>query len=126
MTGPADLVDAYLQCCEDRDLVAAAAFLAPEVRLQFPGGVTYTSLQEMVAAPKAYTWVRKQRDRYVVAAGAELTTVLSIGRLYGERLDATRFADVRYVDVFTLRAGRIVEQLVWNDLPEAGIGPVAP
>ena len=125
MTDPALLVDSYLQLCEDRDLDAASRYLAPDVRLQFPGGATYSSLREMVASPKAYTWVRKHRDRYVVSVEDDLTTVVSIGRLYGKRLDGTPFDDIRYVDVFTLREGHIVEQLVWNDLSQAGLVPAA-
>ena len=123
MTDPAKLVDTYLQHCEDRELDAASQLLADGARLQFPGGATYSSLQEMVEAPKAYTWVRKHRDRYVVSIEDDRTTVVSIGRLYGERLDGDPFEDIRYVDVFGLRENRIVEQLVWNDLPEAGLVP---
>ncbi|MBC9734629.1 nuclear transport factor 2 family protein [Nocardioides marmotae] len=125
MTDPARLVDTYLQHCEDRELDAASRFLGPGARLQFPGGATYSSLQEMVGSPKAYTWVRKHRDRFVVSVEGDLTTVVSIGRLYGERLDGTPFEDIRYVDVFGLRDGLIVEQLVWNDLPEAGLVPAS-
>jgi len=121
----ARLVDSYLQHCEDRELDEAERYLDPEVRLEFPGGASYPSLRAMVEAPKAYTWVRKHRDRYAVSVEGELTTVVSVGRLYGERLDGRAFEDIRYVDVFTLRHDRIVEQLVWNDLPEAGVVPAA-
>lgn len=123
MTDPIVLVDTYLQHCEDRELDEAAQYLAPTARLQFPGGATYSSLREMVTAPKSYAWVRKHRDRYVVGVEGESTSVVSIGRLYGERLDGTAFDDVRYVDVFRLEAGLIVEQNVWNDLAAVGITP---
>ncbi len=125
MNDPARLVDDYLQCCEDRDLVAASQYLARGVRLVFPGPTTFASLQEMVAAPKAYAWVRKHRDRVVVQVDDDESSVVSIGRLYGERLDGTPFEDVRYVDVFLLRDGLIVEQLVWNDLAAVGLAPPA-
>jgi hypothetical protein len=113
-------VDGYLQLCEDRDLDAAARCLASGVRLEFPGGVVYRSLEEMAAASAGrYRWVRKRRERYLVGDGS---TVTSIGTLYGQRLDGTPFEGVRYVDVFVLDdAGRITEQLVWNDLAEVGI-----
>ncbi|MDT9593592.1 nuclear transport factor 2 family protein [Nocardioides zeae] len=125
MTGPAALVDAYLQACEDRDLATASGYLAPGVRMQFPGGVTYASLEDMVAAPKPYAWVRKHRDRYEVGTDGDRTTVVSTGRLHGRRHDGSEFADVRYIDLFTLRADLIVEQLVWNDLPLAGPWPAS-
>lgn len=118
---PIAVVDAYLQLCEDRELDAAAVHLSPAAVLQFPGGAEYGTLAEMIAAPKAYKWVRKHRDRYAVGRDGERTVVTSIGRLYGERLDGERFDDIRYIDVFVLRDGLIEEQLVWNDLCLAGI-----
>jgi hypothetical protein len=121
----AQLVDAYLQLCEDRDLESAARYLAPGVRLQFPGGAEYRSLPEMAAGARgAYRWVRKRRDRFAVGTLDGRTTVTSIGTLYGERLDGEPFEGIRYVDVFVLDAdGLITEQLVWNDLAVAGIVP---
>ncbi len=120
MNDAAALVDRYLQLCEDREVEAAVAHLAPSVRIQFPAGEVYGSLAELVAAPKSYTWVRKNRDRFAVGTEGDSTVVTSIGRLYGERLDGTTFEDIRYVDVFVVRNGLIVEQLVWNDLSEYG------
>jgi hypothetical protein len=118
---PETLVDTYLQHCEDRELDQASAYLSPELHLQFPGAVEYDALAPMIASPKPYAWVRKHRDRFVVGVEGDDTSVVSIGRLYGERHDGSTFADVRYVDVFVLRGGLITEQLVWNDLCEAGI-----
>ena len=68
--------------------------------------------------------MRKHRDRYLVGTEGD-PTVVSLGRLYGERLDGTAFDDIRYADVFVLRNGLIVEQHVYNDLSESGCrGPV--
>lgn len=120
VTDPVVLVDNYLQLCEDRDVEAAAAYLCPSARIQFPAGESYASLAELVAAPKPYRWVRKMRDRFFVGAEGDATIVTSIGRLFGEWLDGTPFRDIRYIDVFTVRGGFIAEQLVWNDLCESG------
>jgi hypothetical protein len=122
----AAVVDAYLQLCEDRDLDAAAAYLSPAVRLQFPGGAEYRSLAEMVADNGGkYRWVRKRRDRFAVGTLDGRTTVTSLGTLYGEALDGTPFEGIRYVDVFVLDDdGLIAEQLVWNDLVITGIVPL--
>ena len=126
MTDPVALVDRYLQLCEDREVEAAAAHLSQSIRIQFPAGEVYGSLGELVAAPKPYAWVRKRRDRFAVGAEGDATVVTSIGRLYGEKLDGTRFEDIRYVDVFVVRDGLIVEQLVWNDLSENGFRAPVP
>lgn len=129
---PAQLVDTYLQLCEDRDLEAAARYLSPDVRLEFPGGEEFRSLAELVAASGGkYRWVRKRRTRFAVGEIDGQTTVTSIGTLYGEALDGTPFEGIRYVDFFVVDAdGLIVEQLVWNDLVITGVvalpAPAAP
>jgi len=120
-------IDTYLQLCEDRQLDEATNYLADSVKLIFPGNRTYASLQEMAQASKGrYAWVKKHRTDYAVGervAGDGITeqVVTSIGTLYGEKLDGSSFEGVRYIDVFTLRDGRIVRQEVWNDLAETGV-----
>lgn len=123
----ATAIDTYLQLCEDRQLDEATDYLADGVQLIFPGNRTYSSLQEMAQASKGrYAWVKKQRTDYAVGErtapdGVTEQVVTSIGTLYGEKLDGSSFEGVRYIDVFTLRDGRIVRQEVWNDLAESGI-----
>jgi hypothetical protein len=120
-------VDEYLQLCEDRQLEKASEFLASGVDIVFPGNRKYTNLQQMAAASvRRYSWVRKNRTHYslgerVAADGQVEQIVTSAGTLYGEKLDGTPFADIRYIDVFTLRDGLIARQEVWNDLSENGI-----
>jgi ketosteroid isomerase-like protein len=103
------------------------AYLADGVEIIFPGNRAYASLQEMAQASKGrYAWVRKNRTDYSVGertARTESTEqiVTSIGTFYGEKLDGSTFDGIRYIDVFTLRDGRIVRQEVWNDLAETGI-----
>lgn len=122
------LVDRYLRLCEDRELDEASALLAPGARLVFPGNRVHSSLPEMAAASTMrYRWVRKERERYFEGvAGGGLATVTSLGTLYGEDLAGRPFSDVRYVDVFVLRDGLIVEQHVYNDLALAGIAASPP
>jgi hypothetical protein len=120
---PAEMVDTYLQLCEDRELEAASRYLSPDVRLEFPGGEVFGSLAELVAASGGkYRWVRKRRTRFAVGEIDGQTTVTSIGTLYGEALDGSPFEGIRYVDFFVVGAdGLIREQLVWNDLVITGV-----
>lgn len=116
---PADLIDRYLQLCEDRQLAEAGALLAPGVLIVFPGGRVFGSLTEMAAAATGrYRWVRKHRDRYLVGteAGGDRISVTSLGTLYGEGNDGSPFDQIRYADVFLLKDGLITEQHVYNDL----------
>jgi hypothetical protein len=41
--------------------------------------------------------------------------------LYGENLQGVAFEGIRYVDVFVIKNGLIIEQRVWNDLAETGV-----
>ena len=124
---PSKVIDHYLQLCEDRQLDEASTYLADGVEIVFPGNRTYASLQQMAQASKGrYAWVRKHRTDYSVGErtapdGATEQIVTSIGTLYGEKLDGSPFDGIRYIDVFTIRDGRIVRQEVWNDLAETGI-----
>lgn len=117
------LVDRYLQHCEDRELSAASAMWGKRaVRIEFPGPVVFSSLEELVAGVRGqYAWVRKHRDEYAAAVNDAAITVTSIGRLYGENMDGVAFDDVRYVDVFTVVDGEICAQRVWNDLLISGV-----
>lgn len=123
----AEAIDTYLQLCEDRELDQASDYLADGVELIFPGNRSYASLQEMAQASKGrYAWVKKHRTDYSVGErtapdGTTEQVVTSIGTLYGEKLDGTPFEGIRYIDVFTVRNGRIVRQEVWNDLAETGV-----
>jgi hypothetical protein len=116
---PAAGIDGFLQLCEDRQLDVAQLCMRPDVTLFWPGGARYSSLQEMVAgAAGRYRWVKKHRDHYAVGTDTQgRTVVTSRGRLFGENLHGVPFEDIRYVDVFVLEDGLIVEQHVWNDFP---------
>ena len=122
-----EMIDTYLQLYEDRKLSEASQFLATDVELTFPGERRYSTLDEVVAASRnRYAWVRKNRDEYIVAERSASDdspehVVTSIGTLYGEKVGGESFQGIRYVDIFTIRDGLIVEQRVWNDLAEVGI-----
>lgn len=117
------LVTGYLDACERRDLEAAATALAPDARLTFPGGRVFTDLPAMVAdASQRYRVVRKHAARTFASAEEEgAWTVVQSGALSGEGLDGRPFSGIRYLDVFRVRDGLIVEQQVYNDFAEAGI-----
>ncbi len=117
-----ELVDQYLQLCEDRQLDEASNFLDPEIFMVFPGNKKFTSLQDMARGAKGrYNWVKKKRTNFTACATGKDTIVTSRGTLYGEGLDGTPFANIRYIDFFIIRNEKIVEQHVWNDLAELGV-----
>jgi hypothetical protein len=124
MDGPAELVRAYLAAMEARDLPRAEAFLAPGFTMVFPGGARFTALADLVARSRSrYRFVRKTYERFDVAASPDGAVVYCFGTLSGEWPDGTPFADIRFIDRFTVRAGKLADQMVWNDLAEVrGVG----
>lgn len=102
---------------------AAERRLAANVVMVFPGDRVFSSLKDVgVFAAERYRSIDKRRETYDVFATDEGEDIVySLGTLFGENRWGVTFANVRYVDRFCLRGGRIVEQRVWNDLTETGV-----
>jgi hypothetical protein len=114
-----DIVRAYLDMMEARDLMRAKRFLAPGFVMTFPGGARFTTLEALVAwAQPRYRWVKKRCDRFDAAQGRTGTAVYCFGTLYGEWPDGAPFEGIRFIDRFTVRGGKLIDQMVWNDLGE--------
>ena len=69
---------------------------------------------------KRYKWVKKRFLRTDAALDPETgdVHVYNTGHLYGEWPDGTPFDGNRYMDIFTVRDGKIVSTDVWNDSAE--------
>lgn len=118
----AAMIDKFLQLNEDRKIDEVQAMMSPDCVIEFPGGNRFKSIADMVENAKGrYNWVKKHRDRYFVGVNGNQTTVTSLGTLYGENLDGVAFDGIRYVDVFIIENGLIIEQRVWNDFGETGV-----
>jgi len=124
-TTATETVRQFLRLVEARDLDAAATFLGPDVEITFPGARVFTTLEQQVESSGGrFRHVRKNFERFDVVAASDAddpTVVYAFGTLSGEGLDGTTFEGVRFIDRFTLRAGKIVDQKVWNDLAEQGV-----
>jgi hypothetical protein len=117
----------FLSLFAERRYAEANAFLAPGCRMLFPGGVVYTDCTELPKKASAmYRWVKKVFQRFDEYEAADGTVVYSYGGLRGEWADGTPFEGIRYIDRFLIRDGRIVDQLVWNDLGVAVIARQTP
>jgi hypothetical protein len=114
------IVETFLRSLEARDLEAAAAFLAPEVRMTFPGANVFARLEDVVAWSRGrYRSARKTfRSFDELRLDPDRTIVYCRGVLSGEWMDGRPFQNVRFIGRFELRGGRIVDQEVWNDLAE--------
>ncbi len=115
----AQLVHDFLASMEARDLDAAKEKLAAGFSMTFPGGITMTTLEELVAWSKPrYRFVRKSYERFDVASGDTGPAVYCFGTLAGEWLDGTAFDSIRFIDRFETAGGKLTRQDVWNDMGE--------
>lgn len=126
MTNPDDatardarIVTAYLEASMVPDPELAASYMAPDIPITFTGARAFTHPREVTAFNAGrYAWVKKRMERLDVVPGDGVTTVYSLGTLYGAWPDGTPFEGNRYVDRFTVRDGKIVTMEVWNDSAE--------
>ena len=118
---PAQIVDDYLRLLMIPDPAAASRYVAPDLRIRFTGGRAMSAPAECAAFNATrYRWVKKRIDATETVAGGtpEHTVVYSLGTLYGEWPDGTPFEGIRFIDRFTIRDGKLADQLVWNDIAE--------
>jgi ketosteroid isomerase-like protein len=121
-TDAAETVRRYLRLVEARDLEAATRVLDPDVTITFPGGRKFKTLEDQVASSGLrFRSVRKSFEQFDTIVVDERVVVYVFGTLDGIAVDGRSFASVRYLDRFELRDGRIVSQMVWNDLAETGV-----
>lgn len=115
-----DTVRFFLAAMDARELEKAQDFLAADFQMTFPGGVVFSTLDHMVAWGKArYRRISKSYERFDEVAEGKKVIVYCFGTLAGEWPDGTPFSGIRFVDRFTMSGGKIVDQMVWNDLAEA-------
>ncbi len=120
----------YLAAMEARDLEKAKTFLSPGFTMVFPGGHEFRTPEELIVWAKSrYQQVAKEYEAFesvaVVAAEGETaenidgeTIVYCRGTLFGQWLDGSSFAGIRFIDRFTVSGDQIISQVVWNDLAE--------
>ncbi|MGB2202378.1 MAG: nuclear transport factor 2 family protein [Pseudooceanicola atlanticus] len=115
------VVETYLELSMVPDPEGASAWLAPDFRMTFTGGRRMSGPADSAAFnARRYAWVKKRFLRTDAALDPDTgeVRVFNTGYLYGEWPDGTPFETNRYIDIFTVRDGRITETQVWNDSAE--------
>lgn len=114
-----ELVKAFLQAMQERDLTLAQGFLHPEFAMCFPGGKQLNTLPELVVwSQQRYSTIRKNCTHFEESWQGDVTVVFCHGTLQGTELDGERFEGIRFIDRIEVRDGLITRQDVWNDLAE--------
>ncbi len=117
-----ETVTRFVRLVEERRLGEAASYLGAGASLTFPGGRTFSSLEEQVSSSAGrFRGVRKVFECFDVSTSGELTIVYLSGTLEGKDLEGNRFSGVRFIDRFELAGDQIVDQKVWNDMAESGV-----
>ena len=117
---PEQIVNAFLNAMENRNLEEAQHYVDDRFEMIFPGGFTFHTLEEMVSwAAHRYQKIGKAFDGFDTALCGTQAVVTCFGRLHGLWPDGTAFSDVRFMDRFTIAEGKIISQMIWNDLAEA-------
>jgi phenylpyruvate tautomerase PptA (4-oxalocrotonate tautomerase family)/ketosteroid isomerase-like protein len=121
------VVQDYLSAMERRDLAAATGLLAEGFTMTFPGKAVFRRPEELVEWAKArYRAVAKIYERFDEATDKDGAVVYCFGTLHGEWPDGKPFEGIRFIDRFKVSRGRIVDQMVWNDLAEVRATPTVP
>ena len=116
---PEQIVREYLAAREARDYERANSLLHADFSMCFPGGVRLSRLTDLSArAGRRYRFVHKRYEGFDTFDDGLCAIVYCRGVLNGEALDGTPISDVRFIDRFELRDGRLIDQQVWNDLAE--------
>ncbi|WP_298964062.1 tautomerase family protein [uncultured Roseibium sp.] len=119
-----EIVRAFLQAMEAREIETARAFLAEQFAMYFPGAQPMFDLEALIEwAKQRYRFVKKTYLGFDVmqSSGPEVL-VYCHGTLSGEWLGGTSFESIRFIDRFELVDGKIYRQDVWNDIAEVKAG----
>lgn len=116
---PSHIVRTFLDAMERRDLAASNRMLADNFKMVFPGNTSFRRLEDLVAwAATRYLSVTKTIVDIVEIHESDRSIVFCWGTLEGRWPDGASFAGIRFIDRFEIRAGKLVDQQVWNDLAE--------
>ena len=110
----------YLDALENQDLVLAKSFLSNNSKFIFPGNNVFLTLEGVRDWAKLrYHWIKKNYDHFdPLMTDDNIIIVYCYGTLYGEWLDRSTFSKIRFIDRFTLKGDKLLDQMVWNDLAE--------
>ncbi len=117
-----EVVTRFLRLMEERDLVAASRYVAPDIDIVFPGDRHFRDLKDLVeSAGKRYRSVAKNIELVDSMSNGAESVVYVIGRLSGVDAKGTSFSDVRFIDRLVVSDDLITDHRVWNDLAETGV-----
>ena len=114
-----DVARRFLGAVADRDLDGAEALTSDAFQMVVSGGHQFDSLRAFVGySSTRQKAVAKHTDHFEALADEDGVVVYCFGTMSGTWLDDSPYANVRYIDRFLVRDGRIVDMKVWSDMAE--------
>ena len=114
-----DVAQAFLAAVAGRDLDSAEALTSDDFRMVVSGGHAFDSLRSFVGySTTRQKAVAKHTDRFEALIDGDAVVVYCFGTMSGTWLDDSPYQDVRYIDRFVIRNGRISDMKVWSDMAE--------
>lgn len=114
------LVREFIDAIDRLDPGTARKLSAPDARYVSAGGTETGSLDEIVTRlGQRYRQIGKKIERFDRVEMKDGDVVFVSGTLHGAWEDGAPFENVRFVDRYEIRAGKIAQQEVWNDAADA-------
>lgn len=119
MDTPTDVAKAFLEAMGRRDFEAMEKLMAPEFKMTVSGGLVFRHPREFAANSRTkQRSAKKTTDRYDEIKTADGGIVFAMGSMAGEWNNGTAYANIRYIDRFEIRSGKIVDMHVFSDMAD--------
>jgi ketosteroid isomerase-like protein len=113
------VAEAFLQAVSNRNLERAAALTADDFNMVVSGGHQFDNLPSFVAySGTRQRSVAKHTDRFEALTAEDGVVVYCFGTMSGAWLDGSPYQNVRYIDRFLIRNGKIAAMNVWSDMAD--------
>ncbi|MCG7625158.1 hypothetical protein [Epibacterium sp. Ofav1-8] len=115
------LIQNYLEAMQTDDIETVAALSVDDPYLEYPGGVSFTALEELLKwSHGRHKFVRHQIERVepVPAQPGKATPVWVNGTLRGAFADGETYEGIRFAYRFEVVGGKVSQTVLWSDMSE--------
>ncbi len=116
---PSRVVTAFAAALNRRDVDAARALMIEPTEMVFPGSTVFHDVEHFFEWTKTrYRRATYNYDRLDTVDGGENSVVYAIGSIEGEMNNGETFSNIRVIDRFEIRNGRIARKEAWSDMAD--------
>lgn len=116
---PSHVVTTFAAALNRRDIDAARALMVEPTEMIFPGSTVFHDVEHLFEWTKTrYRRATYNYDRLDTVDGGENTVVYAIGSIEGEMNNGETFSNIRVIDRFEIRNGKIARKEAWSDMAD--------